>query len=71
MAYLNKTKCLRLVFVKEGDRKLFVYVDEDYANKNNDRRSVSGAAVVVGGTVVMLVVLRITLLLFILVKQNT
>ena len=49
---LNKTKDLGLVFVKDGDRKLSVYVDADYANKDNDRRSVSGVAVMVGGTVV-------------------
>ena len=29
-----------------------MYVDADYANKNNDRRSVSGVAVMVGGTAV-------------------
>ena len=52
IVYLNKTKDLGLVFVKDGDRKLSVYVDADYANKNNDRRSVSGVAVMVGGTVV-------------------
>ena len=52
IAYLNKTKDLGLVFVKDGDRKLSVYVDADYANKDNDRRSVFGVAVMVGGTVV-------------------
>ena len=53
IAYLNKTKDLGLVFVKDGDRKLSVYyVDPDYANKDNDRRSVSGVAVMAGGTVV-------------------
>ena len=51
ITYLNKTKYLGLVFVKDGDRKLSVYVDADYANKDNDRRSVSGVAVMVGGTV--------------------
>ena len=40
------------MFVKNGDRKLSVYVDADYANKDNDRCSVSGVAVMVGGTVV-------------------
>ena len=40
------------MFVKDDDRKLSVYVDADYANKDNDRRSVSGVAVMVGGTVV-------------------
>ena len=52
IAYLSKTKDLGLVFVKGGDRKLSVYVDADYANKDTDRRSVSGVAVMVGGTVV-------------------
>ena len=52
IAYLNKTKDVELVFVKDGDRKLSVYVDADYANKDNDRRSVSGIVVMVGGTVV-------------------
>ena len=52
IAYLNKTKDLGLVFVKDGDRKFSVYVEADYANKDNDRRSVSGVAVMVGGTVV-------------------
>ena len=48
IAYLNKTKDLGLVFVKDGERKLSVYVDADYANKDNERRSVSGVAVMVG-----------------------
>ena len=52
IAYLNKTKDLGLVFVKDGGRKLSEYVDVDYANKDNDRRSVSGVTVMVGGTVV-------------------
>ena len=48
IAYLNKTKDLGLVFVKDGDRKLSVYVNADYANKDNDRRSVSGVEVIEG-----------------------
>ena len=48
IAYLNKTKDLGLVFVKDGDRELSVYVDADYANKDNDRRSVSGVEVIEG-----------------------
>ena len=40
------------MFVRNGDRKLSVYVDADYANKDSDGRSVSGVAVMVGGTVV-------------------
>ena len=31
---------------------LNVYADADYANKENDKRSVSGIAVTLGGTVV-------------------
>ena len=48
IAYLNKIKDLGLMFVKDGDRKLSVYVDADYANKDNNRRSVSRVAVMVG-----------------------
>ena len=49
-----------------------MYVDADYANKDNDRRSVSGMAVMVGGTVVNAsVVLRSSVLLFLLLRQNT
>ena len=41
------------MFVKDGDRKLSAYyVDADYANTDNNGRSVSGVAVMVGGTVV-------------------
>ena len=54
IAYLIKTKGLGLVFVTDGDLKLSVYVDEDYASKDNDRRSVSGVAVMIGGTVCLL-----------------
>ena len=52
IAYLKKTKDPGLMFVKDGDRKLSVYIDADYANKDNDRRSVSGVALMVGGTIV-------------------
>ena len=53
IAYLNKTKDLGLVFVKDGALKLSVYyVDADHANKDDDRRSVSGVAVMVAGTAV-------------------
>ena len=52
IAYLNKTKDLELVFVEHGDQNLSLYVDADYANRDNDKRSVSRVAVVVGGTVV-------------------
>ena len=50
IAYLNKTKeNLGLVYVKDGGRKLSVYVDVNYTNKDNGRCSVSGVAVMVGG----------------------
>ena len=52
ITYLNKTEDPGLVLVEDGDRKLSVYVDADYANKDDDRRSVSGVVVMVGGTVV-------------------
>ena len=52
ITYLNKTNYLGLLFVNDGDLKLSVYVDADYANKDNDRRSVSGVAVMIGGTAV-------------------
>ena len=52
IAYLNKTKDLELVFVEHGDQNLSLYVNADYANRDNDKRSVSRVAVVVGGTVV-------------------
>ena len=41
ISYLNGTNKLGLVFSKEGGLKLSVYVDADYADKANDRRSVS------------------------------
>ena len=53
ISYLNGTKKLELVFSKGGDLKLSVYVDADYADKANDRRSVSGVAVMLGGTSVI------------------
>ena len=53
ISYLNGTKKLGLVFSKGGGLKLSVYVDADYADKANDRRSVSGVAVMLGGTSVI------------------
>ena len=53
ISYLNGTNKLGLVFSKEGGVKLSVYVDADYADKANDRRSVSGVAVMLGGTSVI------------------
>ena len=45
-------RAVRKIIAKEADRKLSMYVNADYPNKDNDRRSVSGVAVMVGGTVV-------------------
>ena len=53
ISYLNGTKKLGLVFSKGGGLKLSVHVDADYADKANDRRSVSGVAVMLGGTSVI------------------
>ena len=53
ISYLNGTKKLGLVLSKGGGLKLSVYVDAAYADKANDRRSVSGVAVMLGGISVM------------------
>ena len=50
-SYLNGTKRLGITYVR-GWGSLKVYGNEDYANKDNGRRSVSGIAVTLGGTVV-------------------
>ena len=52
LSYLNKTKSLGITYVRGSGLSLNVYADADYANKENDRRSVSGIAVTLGGTVV-------------------
>ena len=52
MGYLKGTRDLGIVFRRGGGLKLSLYVDADYADKANDRRSVSGAAVMLGGSVV-------------------
>ena len=51
-SYLNRTKELGLVFPKGDCLKLSVYVDADYADKANDRRSVSVVEVMSRGTAV-------------------
>ena len=50
--YLNATKSLSIIYVRGSGLSLNVYADADYANKDNDRRSVSGIAVTLGGTAV-------------------
>ena len=52
LSYLNGTKGLSITYVRGSGLSLNVYADEDYANKENDRRSVSGIAVTLGGIVV-------------------
>ena len=52
LSYLNGTKSLGITYVRGSDLSLKVYADADYANKDNDRRPVSGIAVTLGGTVV-------------------
>ena len=51
MGYLKGTRDLGIVFRRGGGLKLSLYVDADYADKANDRRSVSGAAVMLGSVV--------------------
>ena len=52
MGYLKGTRDLGIVFRRGGGLTLSLYVDADYAEKANNRRSVSGAAVMLGGSVV-------------------
>ena len=52
LSYRNGTKGLSITYVRGSGLSLNVYADEDYANKENDRRSVSGIAVTLGGIVV-------------------
>ena len=49
MGYLKGTRDLGIVFRRGGGLKLCLYVNADYADKTNGRRSVSGAAVMLGG----------------------
>ena len=52
LSYLNRTKSLGITYVRDSGLSLNVYADADYANKDNDRRSVSGVVVTLRGTVV-------------------
>ena len=52
LSNLNGTKSLGITYVRGSGLSLDVYADADYANKDNDRRSVSGLAVTLGGIVV-------------------
>ena len=48
----NGTKSFGATYLRGSGLGLEVYVDADYADKANGRRSVSGLAVTLGGTVV-------------------
>ena len=52
LSYLNGTKGFGITYVRGSGLGLEVYVDADYANKANDRRSVPGISVTLGSTVV-------------------
>ena len=52
LSYLNGIKSLGITYVRGSGLSLDVYADADYANKENDRRSVSGISVTLGDTVV-------------------
>ena len=52
LSYLDETKRLGITYVRGSGLSLNMYADADYANKDNDRRLVSGIAVTLGGTVV-------------------
>ena len=52
LSYLNGTKNPGITYVRGSGLKLDVYAVADYANMDNDRRSVSGIAVPLEGTVV-------------------
>ena len=52
MLYLNGTKSLGIASVRGSGLSLNVNADADYANKDNDRRSISGIAVTLGSTAV-------------------
>ena len=52
IAYLKATKDLGVVYRQGGDLKLSLFADAVYADRCNDRRSVSGVAVMLGNAVV-------------------
>ena len=52
LSYLKGTPNLGITYVRGSGLGLEVFADADYADKTNDRRSVSGIAVTLGGTVV-------------------
>ena len=52
MEYLNGTRFLGLTFVRGSGLDLNAHSDADYADKANDRRSVSGTVITLGGAAV-------------------
>ena len=52
MAYLHGTTGVRLTFVKGSGLDLTAYGDADYADKSNDRSSVSGTVITLPGAAV-------------------
>ena len=52
MTYLHGTRGMGLTFVRGSGLDMNAYSDADYANKSNDRRSVSGAVITLGGAAV-------------------
>ena len=52
MAYLHGTRGMGLTLVRRSGLDLTAYSDAHYANKSNDRRSVSGTEISLGGAAV-------------------
>ena len=48
MVYLHRTRSMDLTFVRGSGLDLTAYSDADYADKSNDRRSVSGTVITLG-----------------------
>ena len=52
IAYLKETTDLGVAVRRGGDLKLSLFADADYADRCNDRRTVSGVTVMLGNTAV-------------------
>ena len=52
MAYLHGTRGMKMIFVRGSGLDLTAYSDADYADKSNDKRSVSGTVITLGGAAV-------------------
>ena len=53
LAYVAETRDVGLTYRRGSGGRLSAYADSSFANKADDRKSVSGAAVLYGGTAVM------------------